>query len=67
MVNCTIVLPVYNKTPIWWPFVMENCVSHVNLAKKGDIRVLRLPSKKGFLNDTTGLKVNLDVFRLNFD
>ena len=63
--KCTIVVPSMFPRPIWWPFLMDHCKEKVVLAKKGDIRILKIPSKKGFVDDEKGLKFDLIVVRLS--
>lgn len=63
---CTMVLPIFQEKPIWWPFLASHCISQTILGRKGDVRVLKLPTSKGFINDVRGLKNDLGVFRLQF-
>ncbi|XP_062591418.1 uncharacterized protein LOC134252891 [Saccostrea cucullata] len=64
--HCTMVLPIFQEKPVWWPFLHAHCISKTVLGRKGDVRVLKVPTSKGFINDVKGLKNDLGVFRLQF-
>lgn len=56
------VLPNFQEKPIWWPFIASHCISQTLLERKGDVRVLKLPTSKGFINNVKGFKNELGVF-----
>ena len=64
--TCTIIVPLIFPRPVWWPFLMHHCKQKVFLGKKGDKRVLKIPTKKGFIIDEKGLKFDLLVARVMF-
>lgn len=63
--RCTVVLP---SAPghMWAPFVGMYSTCRVCLGQVGDIGVLRIPSKKGYLWDIEGLKHSLYAHRFCF-
>ena len=66
MSGCTFVLPDFQPRPQWLP-LLEGCkVSSVVLGEKGDRGVLRVPTKRGFVEDSKGLKWSLIAYRLSF-
>ena len=64
--TCTIIVPLIFPRPVWWPFLMHHCKQKVFLGKKGDKKVLKIPTKKGFIIDEKGLKFDLLVARVMF-
>lgn len=63
--ECTMVIPVIQPRPVWWPMISSN-VSYILLGVKGDKNVLQIPSPKGFMFDKKGLKWELRAYRVKF-
>lgn len=59
---CTMVLPNFQEKPIWWPFIASHCFSQTLLERKGDVRVLKLPTSEAFINNVKGFKNDLGGF-----
>ena len=66
MSGCTCVLPDFQPRPQWFPLLEDCKVSSVVLGEKGDRGVLRVPTKRGFVEDGKGLKWSLIAYRLSF-
>ena len=64
--QCTVILPRPYPLPIWWSFFIDHCIQKVVLGKQGDVGILNIPSKNGFVEDIKGLKFDLLVTRLSF-
>jgi hypothetical protein len=64
--ECTIVLPVSNILPSWWPLLQANVKGKIILGKKGETGVVKYPSKHGWQLDQEGLPWELAAFRLSF-
>ena len=64
---CTMVVPCDDVKPVWWPVLCNSMVDHFIIGKKGELNVLLLPSKKGFVCNKVGLKYDLWAARLSFD
>jgi len=64
---CTMVVPCDDVKPVWWPVLYNSLVDHIIIGKKGELNVLLLPSKKGFVCNKVGLRCDLWAARLSFD
>ena len=65
--NCTIVVPVADVKPVWWPVFCQFHVEHIVLGQKGEKDVLLFPSKKGFKVSKYGLSDELWAAKLCFN
>ena len=65
-VECTIVVPEMIPIPIWWPMLKKYSTASMRIGGKGQKGVIRIPSKKGFVLDETGLRWPLIAFRISF-
>lgn len=65
--SCTMVVPFEDTKPVWWPLFYNSLVNHFILGKKGELGVLLLPSKQGFVPDKRGLRYELWAAKLSFD
>lgn len=45
MKECTLVAPVLDIVPVWWPVLQTYCVSSIMLGKKGEMEFLRLKGR----------------------
>ena len=63
---CTMIIPLQDITPPWWPFCKSKTVAAHTLGRKGDKSVLLIPTKKGFVADQYGLQFDLLAVRLRF-
>jgi hypothetical protein len=61
------VFPCDDVKPVWWPVLCNSLMDHFIIGKKGELNVLLLPSKKGFVCNKVGLKYDLWAARLSFD
>ena len=62
--TCSIVIPVGCITPSWMPSVGMFVKDAFVLGHAGQKKVIKLPTKKGFVHDKFGLKHNLWVLRI---
>ncbi|CAC5386642.1 unnamed protein product [Mytilus coruscus] len=53
------VIPDEDVRPIWCPLLSNSLVDHIVLGRRGELGVLLVPSKKGFVPDKRGLKCDL--------
>lgn len=63
--TCTTVVPDLYPKQYWWPIISSDCVDQLRLAQKGDIDVLRRPSRMGFV-DYGPIPWDLWVFRVHY-
>lgn len=66
VLRCTMVVPKRIPVPYWWPFLRKYEKGCFQLGVKGDMGIVRIPTKKGFVDDTRGLPWDIWVFRLSF-
>ena len=64
-INCTVVVPAYDITPVWMPLAADMMQDALVLGLKGQKGILRYPSKKGYVHDKCGLPWNLWALRLS--
>ena len=64
-IDCTVVIPAYDITPVWMPVVADMTQDALLLGLKGQKGVLRYPTKKGYVRDKYGLPWNLWALRLS--
>lgn len=57
--HCTIVVPDMRPRPAWWPALQGRIRDTIVLGRKGQVGVLFVPSKKGYIKDDFGLKWDL--------
>ena len=62
--GCTLVAPVLQSFPIWWPILQSYCIRSVLIGRLGEKGVIKVPSKRGFVLDNEGLKWDLEAYRL---
>jgi hypothetical protein len=65
-VACTIIVPKMIPLPIWWLKLESYSVGCICLGLKGEKGVVKIPSRKGFVLDSVGLKWPLFAFRVSF-
>ena len=56
MKECTLVAPVLDIVPVWWPILQMYSVSSIMLGKKGENGILQTPGKNGYVFDEKGLR-----------
>ena len=64
--GCTLVAPLLQSFPIWWPILQSYCIRSVLIGRLGEKCVIKVPSKRGFVLDNEGLKWDLEAYRLSF-
>jgi hypothetical protein len=64
---CTVILPVEQMKPSWWPIIKSRAHDKCFLGEKGETGKLSYPSKSGWRSDSTGLPWDLEAFRMSFD
>ena len=63
-INCTVVVPASDLTPVWMPLVAEMTKDALLLGLKGQKGILLYPSKKGYTPDKFVLPWNLWALRV---
>jgi hypothetical protein len=63
---CTMIVPVLDPLPVWWPTLWNHVRSYITVGKKREKGVIWEPSKKGFVADNVGLPRELLAVRLIF-
>lgn len=63
---CTLIAPELIQIPQWYPLLKRHTISSIVIGDKGQKGVLDVPSKKGYIPDTFGLKSPLLAYRLSF-
>ena len=66
MKECTLVAPVLDIVPVWWPILQMYSVSSIMLGKKGENGILQTPGKNGYVFDEKDLRWDLSVYSLCF-
>jgi hypothetical protein len=56
-VSCTLVVPEFKPIPIWWPRLVSNSIHSVCIGEKGEKGMIMVPSKRGFVYDSFGLRL----------
>ena len=64
--GCTLVAPVLQSFPIWWPILQSYCIRSVLIGRLWEKGVIKVPSKRGFVLDNEELKWDLGAYRLSF-
>lgn len=60
-------IPKLETVPVWWPNLINNVIGSVCLGLKGEKGVVKVPSRRGFIVDTVGLRWPLYAFRVSYD
>ena len=63
---CTLVTPFFQELPVWWPMLEMFSTSRLCLGRKGQLGVILVPTKKGFVPENKGLRWDLYAYRLSF-
>jgi hypothetical protein len=63
---CTVVVPMSDPLPVWWPTLWYHATAHICVGVKSEKGVISLPSKRGFKLDSVGLSWPLLAVRLVF-
>ena len=64
--QCTMVIPVEDFRPTWWPHVIWHSTTQITLGLKGEKHKLKYPSRQGWILDNLGLPFSLAAVRLGF-
>jgi hypothetical protein len=62
----TIIVPKIEPLPMWWPKLVTNSIGSLCIGVIGQKGVVNVPSKKGFVLDSVGLRWPLFAFRVSF-
>lgn len=62
---CTIIVPIDQAIPIWFPAYFRSINDAFIIGHKGQKGILKIPTKQGFVHDKYGLSCNLWAIRIN--
>lgn len=65
-VMCTIIVPMMEPLPIWWPKLLANSIGSFCIGVNGEKEIVKIPSKNGFVLDNLGLRWPLFAIRVLF-
>lgn len=57
--RCTLLVPSFDVKPVWWPLLILFMVDHFVFGQKNEMKVILIPTKKGFQYSKFGLTEEL--------